>query len=64
MVALDKSPPKVSKLTENIKRFALSNVHCYLFNSTKCLDTELSNGELQFLLGWCLWEMIVRKLKE
>jgi SAM-dependent methyltransferase len=45
VVALDKSPPKVSKLTENIKRFALSNVHCYLFNSTKCLDTELSNDQ-------------------
>ena len=47
MIALDKSPGKIARLQKNMERFALTNIHCYAFNATKCLSdgVELSRGE-------------------
>ena len=50
MIALDKSPSKISKVEKNVDRFALTNVHCYAFNSTKCLS---DNKEVN--KGVCVW---------
>lgn len=42
MIALDKTRPKVTKLTENVKRFNLACVHSFAFDATRALGpTEL-----------------------
>lgn len=37
VVAFDKTSPKVSKLRENVERFGLSCVQCFVFDATKAL---------------------------
>lgn len=36
-MAFDKTSPKVSKLRENVERFGLSCVQCFVFDATKAL---------------------------
>ena len=46
VIALDKSPGKIARVQKSIERFALSNIHCYAFNATKCLsdNVDLNKG--------------------
>ncbi|KAL5496948.1 hypothetical protein EMCRGX_G013328 [Ephydatia muelleri] len=37
LIALDKTAPKIFKLKQNVERFRLSLVHCFIFDSTKAL---------------------------
>jgi len=37
VVAFDKTSPKVAKLHENVERFGLSCVQCFVFDATKAL---------------------------
>ena len=40
VVAFDKTSPKVAKLRENVKRFGLSCVQCFVFDATKALRDD------------------------
>ena len=37
-MALDKTSHKLAKLRENVERFGLSCVHCFMFDATKALE--------------------------
>ena len=39
-MAFDKTSPKVAKLRENVKRFELSCVQCFVFDATKALRDD------------------------
>ena len=40
VVALDKTPMKVEKITSNMKRWDLTCVECYVYDSTKAVDSS------------------------
>ena len=44
VVAFDKTSPKVAKLHENVERFGLSCVQCFVFDATKALCDDGSTA--------------------
>lgn len=44
VVAFDKTSPKVAKLRENVERFGLSCVQCFVFDATKALCDDGSTA--------------------
>ena len=43
VVALDKTAMKVEKILANVKRWDLNCVECYMFDSTKAVDSTSGN---------------------
>ena len=37
-MALDKTSRKLARLRENVERFGLSCIHCFMFDATKALE--------------------------
>ena len=43
VIALDKTAMKVEKILANVKRWDLNCVECYMFDSTKAVDSNSGN---------------------
>lgn len=48
IIALDRSAGKLKSLEHNVQRFGLTNVHCYLYDSTVCCR---SSNEVSTLIN-------------